>query len=139
MRGTLRALAVATIMVAAMVEPASTQSEITSVSIEDIKEACLVGGSDDACIAVVGLYISELKASGQAPDVVDDLIAQIAVELGGQASGLPPVVRARVAEAIRVAAAEITDPDRAERLLVAAANVEAGVDLTSGDVAASPA
>jgi hypothetical protein len=48
-------------------------------------------------------------------------------------------VRARVADAINLIANEIADPDLANRLQVAAANVEAGIDIGAGDVEASPA
>lgn len=139
MRSIVRTLAVAMTMALTATIPATAQGVVTTITIEDIKASCLVGGSDEACLAAVRAYIAELKTAGLAPDVVDDMIAQIAVELGANASGLPPEVRARVAEAITVAAAEISDSALADRLVVAAADVAAGVDVAPGAVDASPA
>jgi enamine deaminase RidA (YjgF/YER057c/UK114 family) len=111
---------------------------VTSVSIADIKASCHTGGSDQACIAAVQAYIADVKAAGLPADQSDALLAQLVVELGSIASSLPADVRARVADAISVIANEIADPNLAARLEVAAANVQAGIDVGS-DVAASPA
>jgi enamine deaminase RidA (YjgF/YER057c/UK114 family) len=120
------------------IAPVGAQSVVTSVSIADIKASCHTGGSDQACIAAVQAYIADVKAAGLPADQSDALLAQLVVELGSIASSLPADVRARVADAISVIANEIADPNLAARLEVAAANVQAGIDVGS-DVAASPA
>jgi enamine deaminase RidA (YjgF/YER057c/UK114 family) len=121
------------------IAPVGAQSVVTSVSIADIKASCHAQGSDQACIAAVQAYIADVKAAGLTPDQTDALLAQLVVELGSIASGLPADVRARVANAISVIANEIADPNLAARLQVAAANVQAGIDVGPGDVQASPA
>jgi enamine deaminase RidA (YjgF/YER057c/UK114 family) len=121
------------------IAPVGAQSVVTSVSIADIKASCHAQGSDQACLAAVQAYVADVKAAGLAPDQTDALLAQLVVELGSVASGLPADVRARVANAINVIANEIADPDLAARLQVAAANVQAGIDVGPGDVQASPA
>ena len=139
MRNILGTLAVASIVTFGAIAPVGAQSVVTSVSIADIKASCHAQGSDQACIAAVQAYVADVKAAGLAPDQTDALLAQLVVELGSVASGLPADVRARVANAINVIANEIADPDLAARLQVAAANVQAGIDVGPGDVQASPA
>jgi len=139
MRNILGTLAVASIVTLGAIAPVGAQSVVTSVSIADIKASCHAQGSDQACMAAVQAYIADIKAAGLAPDQTDALLAQLVVELGSVASGLPADVRARVASAISVIANEIADPDLAARLQVAAANVQAGIDVGPGDVQASPA
>ncbi|MBN9364441.1 MULTISPECIES: hypothetical protein [unclassified Devosia] len=109
------------------------------MSIEDIKASCHADGEDEACLAAVQSYIADIKAAGLPADQTDALLAQLVVELGSVASSLPPEARARVANAIGVIANEISDTGLAARLQVAAANVQAGIDVARGDVAASPA
>ena len=139
MRNILGTLAVASIVTFGAIAPVGAQSVVTSVSIADIKASCHAQGSDQACLAAVQAYVADVKAAGLAPDQTDALLAQLVVELGSVASGLPADVRARVANAINVIANEIADPDLAARLQVAAANVQAGIDVGPGDVQASPA
>ena len=139
MRNILGTLAVASLVTFGAIAPVGAQSVVTSVSIADIKASCHAQGSDQACIAAVQAYIADVKAAGLTPDQTDALLAQLVVELGSIASGLPADVRARVANAISVIANEIADPDLAARLQVAAANVQAGIDVGPGDVQASPA
>ena len=139
MRNILGTLAVASMVTFGAIAPVGAQSVVTSVSIADIKASCHAQGSDQACIAAVQAYIADVKAAGLTPDQTDALLAQLVVELGSIASGLPADVRARVANAISVIANEIADPDLAARLQVAAANVQAGIDVGPGDVQASPA
>ncbi len=138
MRNILGTLAVASMVTFGAIAPVGAQSVVTSVSIADIKASCHTGGSDQACIAAVQAYIADVKAAGLPADQSDALLAQLVVELGSIASSLPADVRARVADAISVIANEIADPNLAARLEVAAANVQAGIDVGS-DVAASPA
>lgn len=139
MRNILGTLAVASMVTFGAIAPVAAQSVVTSVSIADIKASCHAGGSDQACIAAVQAYIADVKAAGLPAGQTDALLAQLVVELGSVASSLPADVRARVADAINVIANEIVDPTLASRVQVAAANVQAGIDLGSGDVAASPA
>ena len=139
MRNILGTLAVASMVTFGAIAPVGAQSVVTSVSIADIKASCHAQGSDQACIAAVQAYIADVKAAGLTPDQTDALLAQLVVELGSIASGLPADVRARVANAISVIANEIADPNLAARLQVAAANVQAGIDVGPGDVQASPA
>ena len=139
MRNILGTLAVASMVTFGAIAPVAAQSVVTSVSIADIKASCHVGGSDAACLAAVQAYIADIKRAGLTATQTDALLAQLVVELGSVASSLPADVRARVADAIGVIANEIADPSLASRVEVAAANVEAGIDLGSGDVAASQA
>lgn len=139
MRNMLRTLAVATMVTVAAIAPVNAQGVVTSVSIADIRASCHAQGSDQACMTAVQTFIAEVKAAGLPAAETDALFAQLVVELGSVASTLPADVRARVADAINAIANEIADPDLAARLQVAAANVEAGIDIGSGDVSASPA
>ncbi len=139
MRNILGTLVVATMVTVAAIAPAGAQGVVTSVSIADIRASCHAQGSDEACAAAVRAFIAEVKAAGLPADQADALLAQLVVELGSVASTLPADVRARVADAINAIANEISDPALATRLEVAAANVEAGIDIGSGDVEASPA
>ena len=139
MRNILGTLAVASMVTFGAIAPVTAQSVVTSVSIADIKASCHTGGSAEACLAAVKAYIADIKAAGLPAAQTDALLAQLVVELGSVASSLPADVRARVADAINVIADEISDTSLATRVQVAAANVEAGIDLGSGDVAASPA
>ncbi|RYE49451.1 MAG: hypothetical protein EOP24_03205 [Hyphomicrobiales bacterium] len=139
MRNILGTLAVATMVTVAAIAPVGAQSVTTSVSIAEIRASCHAQGSDQACIAAVQAFIADVKAAGLPADQTDALFAQLVVELGSIASSLPADVRARVADAINLIANEIADPDLANRLQVAAANVEAGIDIGAGDVEASPA
>ncbi len=139
MRNILGTLAVASMVTFGAIAPVAAQSVVTSVSIADIKASCHTGGSDQACIAAVEAYIADIRAAGLPADQKDALLAQLVVELGSVASSLPADVRARVADAINTIANEISDPTLASRVQVAAANVEAGIDLGAGDVSASPA
>ncbi|CAN7400559.1 hypothetical protein LJR016_002424 [Devosia sp. LjRoot16] len=139
MRNILGTLAVASMVTFGAIAPVGAQSVVTSVSIADIKASCHTGGSEQACIAAVEAYIADIRAAGLPADQKDALLAQLVVELGSVASSLPADVRARVADAINIIANEITDPALASRVQVAAANVEAGIDLGAGDVSASPA
>ncbi|WP_439603091.1 hypothetical protein [Devosia sp.] len=139
MRNILGTLAVASMVTFGAIAPVGAQSVVTSMSIEDIKASCHADGEDEACLAAVQSYIADIKAAGLPADQTDALLAQLVVELGSVASSLPPEARARVANAIGVIANEISDTGLAARLQVAAANVQAGIDVARGDVAASPA
>ena len=139
MRNILGTLAVASMVTFGAIAPVAAQNVVTSVSIPDIKAACHADGSDAACLAAVQAFIADVRAAGLPADQKDALLAQLVVELGSIASSLPADVRARVADAINVIADEISDPALASRLEVAAANVEAGIDVGAGDVSASPA
>ncbi len=139
MRNILGTLAVASMVTFGAIAPAGAQDLVTSVSIADIKSSCLDGGSDDACLAAIDAYVAAVRASGLPADEADSLLAQLVVELGQSASQLPPAARARVADAIQVITGAVSDPNLAGRLQVAAANVEAGINVTSDDVDASPA
>lgn len=139
MRNILGTLVVASMVTIGAIAPVGAQSVVTSVSLADIKASCHAQGSDEACLAAVRAYIADIKASGLPADQTDALLAMLVVELGSVASSLSADVRARVADAINVIADEISDPSLSARLEVAAANVEAGIDIGTGDVAASPA
>ncbi|HEY0920732.1 hypothetical protein, partial [Devosia sp.] len=68
-----------------------------------------------------------------------NLIADLVVTLGQNASQLPPAIRQQVADVIVVAATHMNDPVRAERIATAAQDVASGVDVSPKVVSSSPA
>lgn len=137
MRRRLVGAAVAAAMIFAAVPVASAQSA-SDFDVESVGAVCLQQ-TGDACLAAVQAYIAAIKAAGLDPVAVDNLIADLVVTLGQNASQLPPAIRQQVADVIVVAAAQMADPARAERVVAVANDVAAGVDISPTVVQSSPA
>ena len=137
MRSRLVGAALAAAMLVAGVPAVSAQSA-SDFDVEGVGTVCLQQ-TGDACLAAVQAYIAAVKAAGLDPVAVDNLIADLVVTLGQNASQLPPAIRQQVADVIVVAAAHMADPARAERVTAVAKDVAVGVDVSPNVVSSSPA
>jgi len=137
MRSRLVGAALVVAMLVAGVPAVSAQSA-SDFDVESVGTVCLQQ-TGDACLAAVQAYIAAAKAAGLDPVAVDNLIADLVVTLGQNASQLPPAIRQQVADVIVVAAAQMADPARAERVTAVAKDVAVGVDVSPNVVSSSPA
>lgn len=118
--------------------PSVNAQSASDFDVESVGAVCLQQ-TGDACLAAVQAYIAAVKAAGLDPVAVDNLIADLVVTLGQNASQLPPAIRQQVADVIVVAATHMNDPVRAERIATAAQDVASGVDVSPTVVSSSPA
>jgi hypothetical protein len=135
-----RLLGVLAIVSAFAVGPAQAQVSADALGLSTVTTTCQSeSASDAACDAAVQAYIDAVQASGLSPQQQDDLLADLVVALGSDASAMSAGLRDRIADAIREIAAAVSDPARAARIVAAAADVEAGIDVTAPRVSASAA
>jgi hypothetical protein len=121
------------------VGPAHAQVTSDSLGLSQVTSTCLsASASDSACDAAVQAYLNAVATSGLDANGQDDLLAELVVALGGNASSLSPAIRTRVAAVIRDIATQVSDPDRAAAIVAAADDVVAGIDVTAPRVSGSP-
>lgn len=133
----LLGLVVAAAMTLGTVQVVGAQSA-SDFDVEAVVAAC-TEQTGNGCLAAVQAYVAAVKSNGFNAEAVDDLIVQLVVALGENASQLPPAVREQIADVIVVAAAEMNDPARAEQVAAVARDVEAGIDVTPEIITSSPA
>jgi len=118
--------------------PSVNAQSASDFDVESVGAVCLQQ-TGDACLAAVQAYIAAVKAAGLDPVAVDNLIADLVVTLGQNASQLPPAIRQQVADVIVVAATHMNDPVRAANITEVAQQIVIGGDVTPKQVSPSPA
>jgi hypothetical protein len=134
-----RLLGVLAIVSAFGVSPAFAQVSADSLGLSTVTSTCQAESASSAsCDAAVRAYIDAVAGSGLASEQQDALLAELVVALGSNTDSLSAAVRARIADAIRDIAAAVDDQALASRMVAAAADVEAGVDVNPAAMVASP-
>jgi hypothetical protein len=78
----------------------------------DVVAGC--GGGQD-CVQLVAEYISDLKSTGQSDEAIDQMLADLVIDLAAAAEGKPGAVRTAIAAGIKTASAAFDDPEKARQ------------------------
>lgn len=116
----------------------------TVISDDQVVAECLAaaGADTDGCAIVIAQLVSQLRAAGLPAADIDARIRVVAIAVveAAQDAGISGGGAVRIGEALRVAAAEVTDSELRDLIIVVAQAEETGQDFQTAATAlgASP-
>jgi hypothetical protein len=111
-----------------------TQAPAYALTESDVVAGC--GGGQD-CVQLVAEYVTGLKSSGQSAQEIDQLLADLVVDLASAAQGQGSAARNSIAEGIKTASLAFDDASKGRQAVLVAGSISRSGNTQIGAVSSS--